>query len=168
MTTLWQRRWMFAPAFLTAASIGFGAFSVRLALRDHGTAGERDYYRKAAEWDERRSQREAGESLRWTVSPSIVRRSAAELDLELTVADKYGIPIEGAEISVEGIPIRAADRVESARLRETTSGRYRGAMLVTADGQWEFRVDLRRGEARLVESFRRVVAASPGVAQERH
>lgn len=162
MTTLWQRRWMFAPVALTLASMGFAVVTVRLALRDHGTAVEPDYYRKAAAWDERRLAREAGEALRWTVSPSLERSARDSLIVELTIADKYGIPIEGAQVALEGIPIRAADTAQTIPLRESTGGRYAGTLRVPASGQWEFRVDLKRGEERLIESFRRAVAPWPG------
>lgn len=162
MNTLWRRRWALAPIALMLASVGFTTFTVRLALRDHGTAVERDYYRKAASWDERRAARDAGDTLRWTISPSLERTSSSELMVVLTASDKHGIPIDGAEVVLEGIPIRAADLEQTASLREIAPGRYAGTLRVPASGQWEFRVDLKRGEHRVLESFRRIVAPWPG------
>lgn len=158
MKQLWRQRWAFVPVVLLGSTIVFAFVTVRLALRDHGTAAEPDSYRKALAWDDERARRKAGESLGWTVSPSLTRPSASELEVELVIADKHGHPIDGAEISIEAIPIRAADAAVTRRAQETAAGRYLARMPARIGGQWEFRVELRRGEQRLAESFRRSIA----------
>jgi len=149
---------MFVPVVLIAGNMCFAFFAVRMALRDHGQAAEPDYYRRALAWDESHAARTAGERLRWTVSPSIERRTDGDIELELAIADKWGIPIDGARVSVEAIPIRAADLVVTREARERDPGVYIVSCPVRAGGQWEFRVKVERGDDRLEERFRRMIA----------
>lgn len=161
------RRWMLVPPVLLAANFLFAASAVQLALRDHGTAAEPDYYRKALAWDEAHAARTAGERLRWTVSPSLVIEEGGRLRLELAIADKYGIPIDGALVRVEAIPVRAADLAASARAIERAPGAYEARFPIGASGQYEFRISIERGSDRLEERFRRSVERRAVVARVR-
>jgi len=158
MKELWRQRWAFVPVVLITATVVFAFVTVRLALRDHGTAAEPDYYRKAVEWDAQRARRDAGESLRWTISPSLTRPSASTLTIEIVIADKHGVPIDGAHVSIDAIPIRAADTAVTRHATEASAGLYRTDFPVRVGGQWEFRVEVERGDARVSESFRRSIA----------
>lgn len=164
MKSLFARRWMFVPIVLLFGNVAFAVVAVRLALSGHGTAAEPDYYRRALAWDEAHAARTAGERLRWTVSPSLSRDENGELVLGLAIADKYGIPIDGARVSLEATPIRAADFVVARSCHETGPGVYGTSLPVRAGGQWEFRVRVERGEDRLEERFRRMITMDPSVA----
>jgi len=160
MKSLIAQRWMFVPIVLLAGNVLFAFVAVRLALSDHGTAVEPDYYRRALAWDESHAARTAGERLRWTVSPSLERSADGSLSLELVIADKYGIPIDRAQVSVEAIPIRAADLVMTRDCAERREGVYAVSFPARAGGQWEFRVRVEREGDQLEERFRRTVMLS--------
>lgn len=160
MKSLFARRWMFVPILLLLGNALFAFTAVRLALRDHGTAAEPDYYRRALAWDEAQAARTAGERLRWTVSPSLSRGDDGSVLLELTVVDKWGVPIDGAVVAVEVIPVRAADLATTVACLETAAGVYAASIPVRAHGQWEFRVRIERGDDRLEERVRRTIAPS--------
>lgn len=168
MKSLLANRWVFVPILLLAANVLFGFTAVRLALRDHGTAAEPDAYRRALAWDEAHAARTAGERLRWTVSPSLRRDQDGSLALELAIADKYGVPIDGAAVSVEAIPVRAADLAVSRDCAERGGGVYHVSLPPRAAGQWEFRVRIDRGDDRLEERFRRLVAPTAASAAARN
>ncbi|MBX3355854.1 MAG: FixH family protein [Phycisphaeraceae bacterium] len=158
MKSLLVNRWMFVPVILLLGNALFAFTAVRLALSDHGTAAEPDYYRRALNWDESHAARTAGERLRWTVSPSLVASATGEITLDLSIADKWGIPISEAMVRVELIPVRAADLAIRRACVESEEGRYTTAFPVRVGGQWEIRVEIERGEDRLEERFRRMLA----------
>lgn len=167
MKSIIARRWMFVPLVLLAGNVIFAFVAVRLALSDHGTAAEPDAYRRALAWDESHAARTAGERLRWTISPSLTQAEDGEMALELAIADKWSIPIDGAAVSVELIPVRAADLAVTRTCASIGEGIYGTRFPARISGQWEFRVRVERGSDRLEESFRRMIARTvPRVAAE--
>ncbi len=157
MQRLIRDRWMFVPVLILAGSFAMAGFTVSLALRDHGSAVEPDYYRKAVEWDARKAQQAANDSLRWLVTPQLAGLGDGTVALDIAITDRRAAPIGGAAVAVEAIPVKAADVVRRFTLVEQTPGHYRGSFPAGIGGQWEFRVQADRGTDRFTDRFRRLL-----------
>lgn len=158
-----ENRWALVPVAMLAGSVVLAVVTVRAALSGQGAAVERRYYDEAVAWEEVQRQRASNDRLRWSItasfapSPSDPRRPR----IELAVGDKWDVPVAGAVVEVEAIPVKAVDLAADVELREASAGRYGGDLPVAVDGQWEFRVRVTRGEDRYEESFRRVLRFGP-------
>jgi len=163
LRTILENRWALVPFAMLGGSVVLAVVTVRAATSGQGAAVERGYYAKAVAWEEVQRQRAENDRLRWSVtgafapSPDDPRTPR----LELAVTDKWDVPIEGAVVEVEAIPIKAVDRAATLALREGAAGRYAADLPVRMDGQWEFRVSVVRGDDRYEDSFRRVLRFGP-------
>jgi hypothetical protein len=141
MRTLIENRWAFVPVVMMLGTVVGAVVVVTVAVMDRSAlATEPDYYRRGAAYDAWKRQVAANGALRWVVTPAIVpARSGTGARLELSVADKHGIPIAGAAVRAEVIPIRDADARCDVTLAETSPGRYGVDVPMRVGGQWEIR-----------------------------
>ncbi len=155
-----EQRWAFVPVAFLLATVAFAVFATTLALRDPSAyAAEPDYYKRGADYDSYKQQIAENGVIGWVITPSIV---AAQGDprlarVEIAVADKYGIAIEGATATVEVIPIRDADARVQLALVPVGGGRYAADVPVRSGGQWEVRVEIRCKGKVFADRFRRQV-----------
>lgn len=153
-----EHRWAFVPVLLLAGTVASAFTMVKLSMGDGSAlAVEPDYYRKAAHWDDLKQQRALNGYLNWVISPDIVRAhgDATCARLELTIADKHGVRIDDARVTVELFPLRAASNRSTHDLDALSSGRYGIDIPVRENGQWEFRVSVLKGDKLYTDSFRR-------------
>jgi hypothetical protein len=157
-----ENRWAFAPVLLLLLSVGICATGVTLALRG-ADAAEPDYYRKGAAYDEGKEQARRNERIGWVVTPELVASTADPrfARLRLTVADKHGIRIDPASVSVEVIPIRDAAQRVTIVLDRAAEGRYEHDVPLRSGGLWEFRVQVESRGTRYTDTFRRPVRFGP-------
>jgi len=163
-----RNRWAFFPVAMLGFSVVLAVVTVQAALHGQGAAPERNYYGKAVAWEDVQRQRAENDRLRWNVTPSF---AASEADrrvprLELSVADKWDLPIEGGVVSVEAIPVKAVDLGGEIALAEKSPGRYTADLPARMDGQWEFRVRIDRQGERYTDTFRRVLRFGPSSGDE--
>ncbi len=156
-------RWAFFPVAMLAFSVVLAVVTVQAALHGQGAAPEPDYYGKAVAWEDVQRQRAENDRLRWNVTPSF---AASETDrriprLELAIADKWDVPIEGGVVSVEAIPVKAVRLGGEITLQERSPGRYAADLPARMDGQWEFRVRIERDGDCYTDTFRRVLRFGP-------
>jgi hypothetical protein len=161
---LLANRWVLFPFAMLGFSVVLAVVTVQAALHGQGAAAEPDYYGKAVAWEDVQRQRAANDRLRWNVTPSF---APSETDrrvprLELAIADKWDLPIEGGVVAVEAIPVKAVHLGGEVALRELAPGRYAGDLPARMDGQWEFRVRVDREGERYTDTFRRVLRFGPG------
>lgn len=158
-----RNRWALVPVGVLAATVASAVLVVTLAVNErNATAAEPDSYRKGAAWDDWKAQLARNGALRWVLTPEFVPSPAGSglARLELAVADKHAVPIEGATVSVEVIPIRDAEsRVELA-LAESSAGRYGVDVPLRTGGLWELRVTVDWKGKRYCDRIRRSVSFS--------
>lgn len=167
MKALLRNRWAFFPVVMLLGSVGLGVVTVSAALQSHGEA-EPDYYRKGVQWDEHRAQVARNGALAWNLTPTIVPPGDASLlpAVHVAVADKHGVPIEGANVSLEVIPILAPDARLEMPMVETRPGLYVAACPLHAQGVWELRFTVDSKGRVFADTVRRVVhGLTPGGAR---
>ncbi len=143
----WANRWAFVPCLMLAGSVLGGVTLVTVSSSDvAGAASEPDSYRKGARWDEWKEQRERNGTLRWSVTCDLERHDDGT-QVIVAVIDKHAVPIEGAEVTLELIPILTADSRLSVSATSIAPGRYAAHVPICTAGQWEVRSTVQRGDA---------------------
>lgn len=139
------RFWAMVPVMLLGSMfVGLGSMAY-VAVNDPGFALEPNYYDKAVHWDRSQAEAAASRELGLKLSLSQLHLTAAgKLELELTVADKSGVAVSGAEVQVEGFAIARANQVQLLMLREVAPGRYRAEIHSKTLGLWELRVSVQK------------------------
>jgi hypothetical protein len=146
--------WAMVPVVLLSLGVGGVVLLGSIASNDPGFALERDYYRRAVQWDRTQAERAENERLGYRVA--VETRSAADggVDVVARVLDAAGAAIRGAEVEVEAFAnARAAARL-SLRLREAEDGTYRASLGRARPGLWELRFTVVRSSARFTEVVR--------------
>ncbi len=160
LRSLLRNRWAFVPVFMLAAVVTAAVLVVTLAVNDRGaTAAEPDYYRKGAAWDEWKKQLAMNGVLRWVVTPNVVasQTEAGLARLQLSVADKHGMPIEGAAVHAAVIPILDGDARVELVLTHVGAGQYSAELPIRIGGQWEIRSTVEWHGSRFCDRVRRTV-----------
>ena len=165
MKWLVANRWVLVPVLLLSLTVGIAVATVLSAVVGHPLGMEPSYDRKAAAWDEERAQRATNDRLRWVVTGE-VESQGAERTLRVVVEDKHAARIDADSVVVECIPIRAAESRQELQLSRAAEGDFQGTFRSALGGQWEFRVEVRRGGERYTDSFSRPLAHARGVAGE--
>ena len=155
-----RNRWALVPVGMLLATVASAVLVVTLAVNERGaTAAEPDSYRRGAAWDEWKEQVARNGALRWVVTHEIVAGSSPSGSprLEVAVADKHAVPVAGAVVRAEVIPIRDGDaRIELA-LAEGAPGRYAVDVPLRVGGIWEVRTTVERKGQRYADRVRRTV-----------
>ena len=158
MSALLRNRWALFPVAMLCGSVCLGVVTVSAALQSHGES-EPDFYRKGVQWDAHRAQIARNGALAWTLTPTI--RAAGDgapvPTVEVAVADKHGVPIADATVSLEVVPILAADMRMHMRMNESRPGVYVAECPVRVDGAWELRFSVESRGRTYADSVRRVV-----------
>jgi len=134
--------WALVPvALLLCSAIGVGSMAV-LAVRDPHFATEPDYYQKAVSWDRTQAQAASNQRLGYSVElPSVIRMDARNrVALEVTLRDRRGDLVRGARLSTTAFANAFSGQLQHAIFEETSSGRYRGQLIVGHAGQWVFEI----------------------------
>lgn len=158
--SLFVNRWAFVPVVMLAAVVTAAVLVVTLAVNDRGaTAAEPDYYRKGAAWDDWKKQLALNGVLRWVVTPNVVasHTAAGFARLELAIADKHGMPIEGAVVHATVIPILDGDARVELMLTHDGAGQYSAELPIRIGGQWEIRSTVEWRGNRFCDRVRRTV-----------
>jgi nitrogen fixation protein FixH len=150
--------WAWVPALLLGSMVtGLGTLAY-IAVDDPGFALEPNYYDKAVHWDQRQAELRAGQALGLKLGLSPLTLGAGDkVELELTVQDRHGSPLLGAEVRLDAFPNASASHVQQLLLREARPGVYTGELTRGVRGLWEMRVSVKQGAATYRESLRRDV-----------
>lgn len=163
MESLIEHRWALVPVAMMLATVAGAVVLVTVAVGDRSAlATEPDYYRRGAAYDAWKQQVAANGALRWVVTPAILPAQAgAGARLELSVADRHGISLEGAAVRAEIIPIRDADARCNLSLAEVAPGRYGVDVPLRVGGQWEIRATVEWKGKTWSDRMRRSVRFGP-------
>jgi hypothetical protein len=139
--------------------LGLGSMAY-VAIDDPSFALEPDYYDKAVHWDRSQAEARASQALGFRLEPSraFSANPDGSVDVELTLRDRQGTPLHGAEVRVEAFPIAVATRVEQRSLQETGLGVYRARLRGGTSGLWELRCVVAYGAARYRQVLRVEIA----------
>lgn len=144
-------RWpLFIVALLTIPIAANGYLWYRSAS-DPTFAVEPDYYKKALAWDQHRADEARSAALGWHVTV------AEGPELRLHIADKDGLPVDGAEVTVEALHIARAGLVTRAHLGPAPEHAYASSLRLAPPGLWELRVHVTRGQDRFEAVLRKDV-----------
>ncbi len=152
--------WAWLPAGLLGSMLlGLGSLAY-VAIDDPGFALEPNYYDKAVHWDRSQAEARASQALgyRLELGQPLRLSASGSVEVELSLVDRAGAPLSGAEIRVEAFANSAASQVELLLLSEVAPGRYRASLRHGARGLWELRCSVRRGGELYQQVLRRDIA----------
>lgn len=157
------RAWPLALGALLGACVAFDLGVAFVASRDPSFAVERDYYRKAVEWDQTMAQERRNTELGWSVDVTLVRAPAGgETSVAARVSDRDGRAIESARLTVEALHNARARDVLAAPLVADGPGHYVAALPLRRAGLWELRLRVERGGDVFTEVVMRELGAATG------
>lgn len=158
MTLLLRNRWALFPVVMLLGSVCLGVVTVSAAVGSRGES-EPDFYRKGVQWDAHRAQLAQNGALAWTLTPTIrlAGDRAPMPTVEVAVNDKHGVAIAGAAVTLEVVPILAADMRMTMPLAEVRPGVYEAPCPLRVDGVWELRFRVTSRGQTFVDTVRRVV-----------
>lgn len=148
--------WAWLPAGLLASMLlGLGTLAY-IAIDDPGFALEPNYYEKAVQWDRSLAEARESQALGFRLEPGHALWLAADggIEVELTLRDRQGSLVSGAELSMEAFPNAAARKIQRSKLREVSPGTYRVQLQGGASGLWELRCRVSYGAARFQQVLR--------------
>jgi hypothetical protein len=151
--------WAWVPAGLLGAMfVGLGSMAY-VAVNDPGFALEPNYYDKAVHWDKSQAEAQASHALglQLGLQKPLALDSSGQVRLALTVSDRTGAALTGADVKVEAFPNAAASHVEVLQLKELAPGVYSGKISRGVRGLWELRVSVKRSDLSYREALRRDV-----------
>jgi nitrogen fixation protein FixH len=153
--------WPIGVAAILAATVGANIWIAVVANDDPSFAIEKDYYRKAVEWDSTLARAQESTRLGWRLAPQLGEMTANGARLRVQLVDSAGVPVQGAQVKVAAFFNARADRVIEATL-EPIAGDYEVELPVTHAGQWELRFDVTRGSERFMTTSRIEAVAARG------
>jgi nitrogen fixation protein FixH len=145
-------------------TVGVNLAVYYVANDDPSLAIEKDYYRKAVNWDSTIAQARVNEALGWRLTPSLGAFTPARgAHLRVRLTDSTGTPIVGATVRVSAFFNARANNVVDTTLTAAAGGSdgYEGRLLVNHAGVWELRFEVTRGGSRFTATSR-VEAAAAG------
>lgn len=148
--------WSWVPAMLLGSMLlGLGTMAY-LAIDDPSFALEPNYYDKAVHWE--RSQAEARDSQALGLQLSLLRPLASsalgEVELELGIHDRQGLPVRDAAVQLEAFPNAYATQIQQVTLHESSPGVYRGKLARGVRGLWELRLRVSQGSSHFRQVMR--------------
>lgn len=132
--------YMFLPVLLLGASLTGGAIMMSIAMDDPGFAVERDYYKKASNYEEVIEQRRQNEGLGWQMAVQRFELAGTEAVLEVSLVDGAGMPVDVTQLTAIAFPVARAQTEQTVNFEPVGGGKYRARILAPRAGLWEVRV----------------------------
>jgi hypothetical protein len=148
------RLWPIALIGTLGATVVANVVMLRAASDRSAYVVEHDYYRKGVDWDSTLAQRRRDAALGWNLDARIAAAGAGAI-LAVSIVDRAGAAIGGAEVTVVAIHNRAPQEMLVARIRTGAEGRGETMMPLGHAGLWELRFDVRHGVDRFTVTLRR-------------
>jgi hypothetical protein len=135
--------------------------TVVIATSNPSYAVEENYYQKALAWDASRAQERHNLELAWQLDFEVAPPPAAGSDPQLVVrlADRDGLPLDGARVAVAAFHNARADQIVRAEPAATGGGVYACPLAMRRAGRWELRFTVDCGG----EHFTRTVTRHIGL-----
>jgi nitrogen fixation protein FixH len=147
--------WALFPVVLLGSLVGMVLFSVHVAVSDPSFAVEEKYYSRATTWDEQLAANRRSSALGWRSNVVTATSPSGQTNLMVSLVDRDGHPVQGANIDVEAFAVARSRRVVRAALHEEAAGQYRASLPTDHAGRWQLSLDATRGEDRFASTVRR-------------
>lgn len=133
--------WIAVPLLLLVVSVSGWLYMVAIAVDDPGFSVEKDYYKKAANYDQHIEQRTESARLGWGAAvQSFVRQEDKSAHLTIQLVNEQGVALDGVKVTVEAFPIARGGEIHSLALSQVEPGIFVGAISDARAGMWEVRV----------------------------
>ncbi len=143
---------------LLTMSVVTVTITVMAARSDGGAQVIDDYYQKAVNWDETAALQAASDALGWQADVAVGPADADARPVEITLRDREGLPIEGAEGTIRAFrPQRAGVVAESPLMATETPGLYRQTFPINQAGLWDFEIVATQDSLRFQTTIRKEI-----------
>jgi hypothetical protein len=149
-------RWPVLIIAALAIHVVVSLATVFLATSNPSYAVEENYYQKALTWDAHRAQERHNRELGWRLDFEVAPPQPAGSDPQLLVrlADRDGLPLDGARIAVAAFHNARADTILRSELAAAGAGAYACPLAMRRAGRWELRFTVDRGGERFTHKVR--------------
>ncbi|MGE0082140.1 MAG: FixH family protein [Thiohalomonadaceae bacterium] len=141
--------WVLGWLALVAVVLGVNIFMISMAFVTNPGLVSKDYYEKGRSYERTVQQRIATRTaLGWelaleTPERIVMQRPAA---FRLHVADKVGLPLAKADVTVHAYRPSDANADFATPLAEASAGQYVGDLQFPLKGKWDLIVEVKQGE----------------------
>jgi len=147
--------WMFVPVGLLVVSATGWLSMVSIAVRDPGFSVERDYYKKASNFDQELDQRAHNAALGWRARVVTAQLGADRTgQLTVEVVDATGKPLDELAVAAEAFFVARGGDIRHGALSPQGDGRYHWSMERARPGLWEVRLAARQGNVTFTQVLR--------------
>jgi nitrogen fixation protein FixH len=146
--------WPWVPGLILVSLLGGQLIVLSSALDDPTFSTERDYYRKAVDWDARMARQRESQALGWSSSARLVRSSNGTARLQVRLTDARGHAIQGAALRATAFHNARAAQPLELTLREAEQGSYEAELGHARPGLWEVRLSAQRDRAAYESTLR--------------
>ena len=148
----WQWPWIVGG--LMAVVVGANLILMYVATSDPSFAVEKDYYRKALDWDSKRAQDRRNAELGWSLELDVARTRSADGTIWVTarLIDDEGRPITDASIHLRTFHNARAAYILDGDFQSDGGGSYSVALPMRRPGLWEFRFEVTRAGHRFTHT----------------
>ena len=147
--------WMLVPVGLLVVSTAGWLTMVSIAVRDPGFSVERDYYKKASNYDREVDQRARNAALGWHAHVVEAQLNPERTGwLTLRLVGPTGLPLDQLAVTAEAFAVARGGDIRHASLVWLGDGRYRFSMERARGGLWEVRLRARQGALTFTEVLR--------------
>jgi nitrogen fixation protein FixH len=149
------RLWPLGLVAALAVTVGANVVAWYLALAPGAAVVEPGYYRKAVSMDSTLAQERRSARMGWSLEARIDPPTEAGTPVVARLADRAGLPIEGASVRLTALHNRDAAHPVQAVLGPAGGGIYGARLPLGHPGLWELRFDVARGGERFSRTLRR-------------
>ena len=150
-------QWPIGIVAILASSVVANLAFMRVANSDPAFAVEPDYYQRAVAYDTAMHEAQLSNALQWTAQVSIQVVDEARGEVRVELRDRNGAPILADSARADAFYIARANDVSRTILAPDSRrgvGFYIASIPVQHRGQWEVRIDARRGSEHFVMAVR--------------
>lgn len=159
-STGWYWPWLLVAGM--SGIVGVNVWMLVVANGDaNGTVVERDYYRKAVQWDSTMALQAASARLGWQAGVSL-SAGTPDASVEVHLTDAAGAAVAGATVQATLIHNADAGRPVELALRDLGDGRYVASHALGHRGMWEVRLSAVRAADRFATTTRVELDPAPG------
>ncbi len=133
---------VFATLILVAGLIA-GGIMLFVSWNHPSLQVDTAYYDQAVHYDEYKAQRKASDELGWQADlqvERVVSIGIKEVQVTITLLDRDGLPVEGADVAVAAFHLAHAGDIYRQFLPEVDPGKYETRMRLRRIGIWEFQL----------------------------
>ncbi|MCB9555774.1 MAG: FixH family protein [Deltaproteobacteria bacterium] len=152
-------RWILFVVGLLVAQAAFVAVLIVKATGDPSHHVEANYYQRALAWDQTMEQQRENRRLGWQLLAALSPSANRRLELQLTLRDRSGKAIDGAQVDAEIFHQARGNQRFRARLSPRGDGHYVARLGYGRVGLWSLQIVVERGKQRFTAQLKRELVA---------